>query len=209
MSLWTSLVGLLENALRGIAGEVGQMGVAILLTTFVVRAALIPITLPAARKSLAHGRITRSIRPQVKQIHQEFRDDPVGLTRALKAIHQAHGIGVVDVAGLVAAFVQLPILIAFFQAVLRISHDTPLASGGVLPGIVAAAAAVLGSWLGGQGRDARWLLWLSAVLPVGMSIWLGAGIGLYLTGFYGATLIQAALMRRAATAPAGEAADGG
>lgn len=197
VTIWTSLIDLLEQWTRAIADPIGGMGVAIFLSTFAVRALLIPITLPAAKQSLAHGRIARRIRPQVKEIHRRFRDDPAGLTRELSAIHKAHGIRVIDLAGLLAAAVQLPILIAFFQTVMNLSRDTPLAEGGLLPGLAAGAVSILGTWLSGQGHEARWILWLSAGLPIAISSWLGAGIGLYLGGFYGATLIQAVLMRRA------------
>jgi membrane protein insertase Oxa1/YidC/SpoIIIJ len=198
---WTSLVDLLQQWMRSVADHVGGPGVAIALTTFVVRAGLIPITLPAARASLAHSRVARRIRPQVKEIHHRFKDDPSGLTRELRAVHRANGIRVIDLAGLVAAAVQLPILIAFFQAVMEISRDSPLATGGVVPGLVAAVLSTLGTWLGGQAREARWMLFLSAVLPAVIATWLGAGIGLYLAGFYAAALIQAGLMRRAARPP--------
>jgi hypothetical protein len=46
---------------------------------------------------------------------------------------------------------------------------------------------------------------MSAILPVAICLWLGPGVGLYLTAFYAAGAIQALVMRRATpTAAAAE-----
>jgi hypothetical protein len=40
------------------------------------------------------------------------------------------------------------------------------------------------------------MLALSAILPFVMTLWLGQGIGLYLTAFYAGSALQGVLMRR-------------
>jgi len=196
LSVWAELVGLVEHAIVGVGGALGGTGVGILATTFAVRAALIPIMLPAAARSQARRRVERRIRPEIKRIHRDYKDDPAGLTRELRAIHSANGISMIDGAGLLASFIQLPVLIAFFQAVLNLSEGAALASGGLVPGLAAGAVSAFGTRLSGQSAETPWMFWIAAILPVAISAWLGAGIGLYLLGFYGAALIQSELMRR-------------
>jgi len=173
----------------------GSVGLGIFVFTLILRSALIPVILPMAVRTRDRQRIAQRIRPEIKAIHKKYRDDPGGMNRELKRVHQEAGIKVVDWSGLAVGLIQLPILIALFQAVLELSDGTPLADGGLLAGVVASALAVAGAKISGQSEGATWLIWMSAILPVGIALWLGAGIGLYLAAFYGGALVQSFLMR--------------
>ena len=191
--MWGELVAAIAGGMTAVGGSAAW---GIFLTTTVVRSALIPVMLPMAVRTRARQRVVRRIRPQIKALDKEFGNDPGLLQKKLTELHEQNGIKVVDWPGLVAALIQLPILIALFQAVLLVSEGTPLESGGLVWGPVASALAVYGTWVGGQSEGAKWLLWMSGILPVVISVWLGAGIGLYLTAFYGAGAVQGVLMRR-------------
>lgn len=208
MNPWTTLVHAIERAIGGTADLLGgSLGAGIFGLTLIVRLALIPIMLPLARRARAWRAIHRTLRPEIKALNVEYKQDPSALQRELKSLHRRHGIGVVDTAGLYGALIQVPILIAFFQAVLHLSPDTPLASGGLLPGIAAGvvsfAAAVLG-----DASTPRPVLYMAGLLPVAIAAWLGSGVGLYLIAFYLGTLVQSLLLRRSepvvATAPDGD-----
>lgn len=186
------------GATGGLLG--GYPGVGIFVLTAVIRAASIPILLPLAVRSRDRQLVVRRIRPEIKALHKEWKSDPTRLSRELKKLHEANGIKEVDWPGAIAAMVQLPILIALFEAALQVSRGTALASGGLLVGIIAAGLAVFGTKVSGQSAGATWMLWASAVLPVAMAVWLGTGIGLYLSAFYGVGCIQALLMSREKTA---------
>jgi len=191
--VWGELVAAIAGGMTAVAGSAAW---GIFLTTTVVRSALIPVMLPMAVRTRARQRVVRRIRPQIKALDKEFRNDPGLLQKKLTELHEQNGIKVVDWPGLAAALIQLPILIALFQAVLLVSEGTPLESGGLVWGPVASALAVYGTWVGGQSEGAKWLLWMSGILPVAISVWLGTGIGLYLTAFYGVGAVPAVLMRR-------------
>jgi membrane protein insertase Oxa1/YidC/SpoIIIJ len=117
------------------------------------------------------------------------------MQRELKLLHQRHGIGQVDTGGLLAALIQVPVLIAFFQAVIEMSADTPLASGGLIWGVVAGAVSFASTALG-DDTTPRPLLYLAGILPIVIAVWLGRGVGLYLVAFYLGSLVQSLLMRR-------------
>jgi len=198
MNPWTAFVHALQGVMASVAGAAGvSLGIGILLTVLAIRLALIPIMLPLAARSRDHNRVARTLRPQLATIKKEFRKDadPMREQREISALHARHGISVVDVSGLVLALIQLPVMIALFQAVFHVTRNTTLASPGILAGILASVLSVASVWVGEQA-DSKALLALYAVLPLGIALWLGQGIGLYMIAFYAGSTLQAALMRR-------------
>jgi len=195
LSFWTSLVDALGQGMI-VTGRAlgGSTAAGIFAATFILRLLLIPLMLPLSVRTRERQKVFRTIKPEIKAIHERYKDDPGGMSRELKKVHQDAGIEVIDWSGLGLAAIQLPILIALFQAVLEISERSALAEAGLVPGLAASALAVVGTKASGQSDGAPWLLWLSGVLPVAIALWLGAGIGLYLMAFYAAAAVQAWIM---------------
>jgi len=179
----------------------GSPGWGIVVVTFAARIVSIPLLLPLAVRSRDRQRVVHRIRPQIKALHKEFKKDPDRLSLELDKLHRDNGIKVADWAGAGAALFQVAILIAFFQAVLRVSEGSSLASGGLLLGVAASCFSVFSTKVSGQSEGATWVLWLSGLLPVAIAAWLGTGVGLYLTAFYAASAVQAVIMRGRDSAP--------
>jgi membrane protein insertase Oxa1/YidC/SpoIIIJ len=135
------------------------------------------------------------LQPELVAIKQEFKKDPMREQKEISELHKRHGISLVDGPGLIGALIQLPVLIALFQAAYHITRDTTLASSGIVVGLIASALSAGGLWLNGQG-DSKVMLVLFGVLPLVMALWLGQGIGLYLIGLNVATALQGVLLRR-------------
>ena len=202
MNPWTALVNLIVRAIDGLADLLGgspALGVFVLV--LVARLALVPILLPLARRTKAWRAVFRAIRPEARALQKELKDDPVKMQKALNALHARHGIRVLDTAGLLLALIQVPVLIAFFQAVIHYSAGTPLAAGGLPYGIAAGVLSYAGTVLG-DATTAKPLLWMAGLLPIAIAVWLGSGVGLYLVAFYLGTLVQSLLVRRGETAAA-------
>ncbi len=204
MGIWTQAVDALQSGIAATGEAVGSPLGGVALLTFAVRAALVPVTLPLAVRSKHHAAVMRRIKPQVKALTAEHKDDFAQQSAALKALYRENGISMVDGAGLVAALLQLPVMIAFFQAVLHLAKGTDMDPGALwlrlVLGAVAAGASAQGVRWSGQGDGAPWMLWMSLVLPVAITVWLGTAVGAYLAAFYAAMLVQALLMRRRAAA---------
>jgi len=195
MNPWTALVDAIERGIHGTAELVGgATGLGIFLLTLAVRFALIPLMLPLARRTRRWRAIHASIKPEIDRINRELRSDPAANQRELKALHRSHGIGIADGAGLLAALIQVPVLIAFFQAVLHISAGTTLEAGGLLWGLLAGGLSFVATLLG-DATTPRPLLYLSGLLPIVIGMWLGAGVGIYLIAFYLGSLVQSLLLR--------------
>lgn len=195
MNPWSALVHLVERAITGTAGLLGgNLGAGVFVLVLVVRLVLIPVMLPLARRTRAWRTVHKRIKPEIDALNKTHKDDFSKLQQELKALHRSHGIGTVDGAGLWMALIQVPLLIAFFQAVLHISGGTSLASGGLLWGLVAGVLSWAGTVLG-DPTTPKALVWLSGIAPPLIAWWLGSGVGLYLIGFYLGTLVQSVVMR--------------
>jgi len=197
MGGWTWVV----EATGDLIGWVGQVlglpsGPAIFVATALVRALLVPLTYPLAVRTRAWQRAQRPLRPQIKEMRRKYRDDPKRSMDEVKRLHTEAGIKMVDMGGLVGALIQLPVLIAFFQAVLDMTAEPAGIWIGLALGVAAGVLSGLGTWLGGQTQS-RIFLGVAAVLPVAIVLWLGAGIGYYLVAFYGVQAFQSILIRRA------------
>jgi membrane protein insertase Oxa1/YidC/SpoIIIJ len=204
MNPWTAAVDALAAALTWTGDALGGgRAVGIPVLTFLVRAALIPVLAPLAVRTRDRMRVVRRIRPQIKELDRQFRDHPDVLEKRLRALHAEHGIGMVDWPGLGAALIQVPLLIALFTAVLSVWEAEALTASGAMLGLVAAVLSLASTKVSGQAEGAPWMLWMAGLLPMAICLWLGAGVGLYLTGFYAAGALQGAFMgRRAGSAPA-------
>src|SRR5262245_41670963 len=176
---WGALVHALQAFMTSTAAATGlSLGFGILIVVLAIRLVLIPIMLPLAARTRDRNAIVRTLQPELAALKEQFRkSDPMREQKEVSALHKRHGIGVVDVPGLIGALIQLPILIAMFQAVFHLTRNTLLAAPGILAGIAASLLSVAALYLGGQA-DSKVMLVLSAGLPVAMSIWLGQGIGL-------------------------------
>ena len=193
---WAAFVEVLENLILASGQALGDgLALGILAVTLTLRIALIPIMLPLGARTRDRNIVVKRMRPEMRALKEQFRKDPDRLQKEISALHDRHGIKLVDMPGLLAALIQLPLLIGLFQAVYHLSENTPLATNGFLVGIVASGFSALGVWLGGQA-DSKPMLAASLILPVAVATWLGQGIGLYLVAFYAGSALQGVLMRK-------------
>lgn len=195
MNPWSALVHFVERGIEGTAGLLGDnLGAGVFLLVLVVRLVLIPVLLPLARRTRAWRAVYKRIKPEIDAVSQAHKGDATKQQQELKALYRSHGIGMVDGAGLWMALIQVPLLIAFFQAVLHLSSGTQLEGGGLPFGLVAGLLSWAGTVLG-DPTTPKTLVWLSAVAPPLICWWLGSGVGLYLIAFYLGTLVQSLVMR--------------
>lgn len=196
MSPWAALVQAIEGWIAWTAAAWNlPVLLAILLVTALARALLLPLSYPLAERSHGWQRAFRKIRPRIKEVRKLHKDEPRRSIDEVNRLHEQAGIGLVDKAGLLLALIQIPLLIAFFQAVLELWGDATLTTGTVALALGAGALSLWSTRLGGQATS-RALLVLAGALPVAIVLWLGKGIGAYLIGFYGVGVIQSALLAR-------------
>lgn len=91
----------------------GDVGVAIILTTILVKLILLPLSLKAARTQ----RLMREIEPKLKEIKEKFKDKREEQARAMMEAYKEAGLN--PFASVILIFVQIPIIIGLYFSVSR------------------------------------------------------------------------------------------
>jgi YidC/Oxa1 family membrane protein insertase len=87
-----------------------DMGIAIILTTLIVRTAMVPLM----RRQMVSMRRLQSVGPEVKAIQQKFKNDRVKVQQATMALYKERGI---SQAGCLVALIPLFLLLPMYQVV--------------------------------------------------------------------------------------------
>ncbi|WP_396334544.1 membrane protein insertase YidC [Alkalihalobacillus sp. MEB130] len=98
----------------------GSYGLAIVLVTIAVRLALLPLVLKQQKST----RALQTLRPEMEKLQQKYKEatkkDPKKqqeMQKELFALYQQHGVN--PMAGCLPLFVQLPVMMAFYFAIMR------------------------------------------------------------------------------------------
>lgn len=89
---------------------VPNYGLAIILVTIVIKAAMYPLT----NKQMKSMRQMQQIQPKMKVIQEKYRDDPQRMQKEMMDLYKEHGVS--PLSGCLPLIIQLPILMAFYQA---------------------------------------------------------------------------------------------
>jgi YidC/Oxa1 family membrane protein insertase len=86
----------------------GDIGVAIILVTIIVKIILLPLTLGMARTQKA----MKKVEPHLKRIKEEHKDDKEKQAREMMALYKEHNIK--PFASFILVFIQLPVILALY-----------------------------------------------------------------------------------------------
>jgi len=107
---------LMLTLMSGIYSILGNWGLAIILTTFIIRLLLWPLTAKAARASKRMQKLQKPL----QDIREKYQDNPQKLNQEMMNLWKKHKIN--PLSGCWPVLVQFPIFIAFFN-LLRNSSD--------------------------------------------------------------------------------------
>jgi YidC/Oxa1 family membrane protein insertase len=91
----------------------GQYGLAILVLTIIIRFIILPLTLKQYRSS----KRMQDLQPEMKKIKEKYKDDAKKQQEETMKLFQTNGVN--PLAGCFPILVQMPILIALYQAIMR------------------------------------------------------------------------------------------
>lgn len=91
----------------------GQYGISILIVTIFIRFLVLPLTIKQYRSSKA----MQKLQPDLKKIKEKYKDDAQKQQEETMKLFQTHGVN--PLAGCFPLFVQMPILIALYHAIMR------------------------------------------------------------------------------------------
>ena len=96
-----------------------NFGIAIIAFTLIVRIVLIPLTVRQSRQMLK----MTALQPQMKEIQERYKDNRQELSRRTMEVYKANGVNPIGCLG--PLFIQFPIWIGLFQAVIQTLPSTP------------------------------------------------------------------------------------
>src|SRR5690606_20493108 len=85
----------------------------ILIVTIIIRFLILPLTIKQYRSS----KRMQEIQPDIKKLQEKYKDDPRKQQEETMKLFQQHGVN--PLAGCMPLFVQMPILIALYHAIMR------------------------------------------------------------------------------------------
>jgi YidC/Oxa1 family membrane protein insertase len=202
---WSSFVELLRVALFALAHVCGgSLGGGILLLSFIVRLALLPLTLRLAIRAHEYQVVVQRLKPQLDALRARHRTDPVRLARETRELHTANGIGVAPRGTLLGLLVQMPIGAGVYQSIASIVKRAArflwvqdLSRPDALVASVAAGLAGAAVMAGPTSPTSRLTAGLAAASTFLIAWRLSAGVGLYWVASNVVTVVQSALVSRA------------
>ena len=117
--LWTSIfVKTLAYILLQIGKVVKNYGISVIIVSLIIRFAAFPLT----KKSMMQSEVMKKAQPELNRIQKKYADKKdqesmMKQNQEIMAIYKKYGIN--PMAGCIFAFIQLPIFVAFFEAVQR------------------------------------------------------------------------------------------
>lgn len=206
--MWNSFIDLLVQGMSLFSGILGyNIGLIILVTSLVIRFALLPLTVKIACSSLHHQKKLKLIQPELEQIKQKFKDKPDQMSKKTLDLYKKHNVAIIDKKSLIGGLIQAPLFIGMISAINKI-----IGSGGkflwisditrpdfFLTAIAAALtflASVIGPNLSEQGK--AFIVWMPVFLTA-IFLWkLSAGIGLYWVASNLVNVLQSFIVRQRA-----------
>ncbi len=117
---WDLLCRFLLRIFDLFRGVTGSAGLAVILMTFAVRGALIPLSVKNQLSMRRHGRKVARMKPKLDKLKEKWGHDPRKFREEQVKLFREHGIGFP--LGCLMILVQVPIFFALFSA-LRIEYD--------------------------------------------------------------------------------------
>lgn len=110
LEIWHQLlISPLLNSLVAFYSFTGNLGVAIILLTIVLRVLMTPLVLPSLRMS----KKMQELAPEISLLKEKYKDDKQGLMLAQSQLYKSHGAN--PAAGCLPQIIQLVVLIALFN----------------------------------------------------------------------------------------------
>lgn len=125
MGLWDSLVNGMSSILHWLYQltlnlHIGSYGLAIILFTIIIKMVLYPLSLKQMKSMV----MMQQLAPKIKEIQDKYKKkDPQKMQQKIMEVYREHNVN--PAAGCLPLLVQMPILIALYQALLKFDYANP------------------------------------------------------------------------------------
>lgn len=199
---------LLDNSAALLAGS---YGLAILAVTILIRLAVLPLMM----KQLKSSRAMQAIQPELQKIKEKYKNNQQKTQEETIKLFQRHNVN--PLAGCLPVLIQMPILLAFYQAIMRNesvrTHDFLWMALGspdpyfILPVIAAATTYFQSKMIGAgapQNPQMQMMLYIMPAMILVIAITLPSALSLYWVFGNIFTIIQTFFIKGSAPAAAQE-----
>ena len=119
--LWNLLLQIMVNSLLFLYNTLGHnFALSIAVFTVLVRLITLPFTLPAQRSA----KVQQEIQPELEKIRKKYAKDKEKQTQETMKLYKEKGIN--PMMGCLPMLLQLPIMFAFYQSIVKALANTPL-----------------------------------------------------------------------------------
>lgn len=107
--MWDWFINLLSQILTGLAGIVGDWGLAIITLTFIIRLALTPLQ----TKSIKSTARMQVLQPKLMALQERYADDPARLNEEMSKFYSENKFN--PLGGCLPVLIQMPVFFALFS----------------------------------------------------------------------------------------------
>jgi YidC/Oxa1 family membrane protein insertase len=119
--LWNLLLQIMVNSLLFLYNVLGHnFALSIAVFTVLVRLLTLPLTLPAQRSA----KVQQELQPELEKIRKKYAKDKEKQTQETMKLYKEKGIN--PMMGCLPMLIQLPIMWAFYQSIVKALANTPL-----------------------------------------------------------------------------------
>ncbi len=163
---------------------IGSYGLSILVVTVIIRLLLLPLTI----KQMKSSKAMQALQPELKRLQEKYRNNQQKLQEETMKLFQKHNVN--PMSGCLPLLIQLPVLIAFYQSIMRNQHIAEsdflwMQLGQPDPWIVLPALAALTTYLQsiatgmGDNPQTRVMLFVMPVMIFVLAYQFPAALSLY------------------------------
>jgi len=123
MNLWTFWLDTIRGLVDALSSEVGLgLGLAIIVTTLLLRVLLLPISWSVAYRGCIHQKKVMKLQPELQQLKDRYATKPDVYMQKMTELYRKHGVSLIDRKSLFAGVAQMPLFLGMLQ-VLRSVGD--------------------------------------------------------------------------------------
>ena len=204
--IWSSIVDAVRALVFLASATCGHsLGGGILVVSFAVRIALLPLTVRMARRMREHQARIAELAPKLAKLRQRHADDRPALDKATLELYQQHDIGPLPKGSLASLLIQMPIGAALYRA-FGSSMGTRIPFLWIPDlarpdaGLVVLCVALAGVAAGAEPTTSRTAIAIN-MLITGYFAWrLSASVGLYWAASSSVSAVQTIVLRRSGAA---------
>lgn len=204
--IWSAIIDAVRSLVFVASQACGHsVGGGILIVSFAVRIALLPLTLRVARRFREHQARIAALAPKVSRLRDRHEGDRAALERATMELYRDNDIGMLPKGSFAALLIQMPIGAALYRAFgsnlgtrTGFLWITDLARPDA--GLVLACAALAGVAASAEPTTSRTAIAINMAVTGYLAWRLSASVGLYWAASSTVSVAQAFVLRRS-TAP--------